>query len=152
MKRIILINIMLAFCLSACEPILFPIYDQVWYLEAKDGDGKVVTQLTFPAEGGIQTIYVQTTLPYWIARPTSLSGLVYTHPDADEFGYIEYKGLDGWLTVKFRQKAMGIFNGEIEVTVEENTTGVPRSDGIYIFNDDIPAFHTADFTITITQH
>lgn len=148
MKKIAPIVLLLALGLTACEPVSIW---QFWFVTAKDDSGKVPTQLQFSAEGGTQTLFVETTLPYWMCRPTSLNGMVYSHPVPDSEGYIEVVGLDGWMTLKFRHRVMGPFDGTVEVIVAENSTGAPRTDGIYLWNDDIPAGLTTSVTIQVRQ-
>lgn len=141
-------SILLAFGMAACEPV--PTFIEYGYITAKDGLDKEVTQLKFTAEGGTQTIYVETTLPYWMARPVSLHGLPYVHPTPDEEGYITVANATGWMTLTFRHRTIGIYNGEVEVTVAENL-GAPRTDGVYLWNDDIPISLLVSKTIDVIQ-
>jgi len=148
MKKISLINLVLVLGMVACEP--FPVFTQDGQISARDDKGKEITQLDISAQGGVQTIYVQTNLPYWMARPTSLTG-PYVHPVPDVNGTVEVVNLDGWMTLRFKHRTLGLYGGMIEVTVEENKTGAPRIDEIYIWNDDYPASVFVSFTLTVIQ-
>jgi len=116
-------------------------------LKAMDAQGeKEITELKFYAEGGTQTIYIKTVTPYWRALIKSNidAGEVDTHPTTGFFPdeYIEIKNIDDWMTIKYKHAIMNLFNGYIEVTVDEVTpgslTGGQRDDSIYIWNDDFP--------------
>ena len=149
MKKFIISS--LAFLLLgivACEPI--PTWDQMLYIAAKDGvSGKEIKDLTFYKDGGTKTIYIETTMPYWIAVPQSILDLgPYAHPQPGdpEFqdGYITYTStkFGGWMTIKLMHEAIWVFNGFLEVTVTPFSGGGPsQEEQIYIWNDDIPATH-----------
>jgi len=150
MKKIFVIYLTLALGIAACEPL--PNCQTMIYLKVLDGfGGAAVTEVNFPVEGGKQTIYVETLLPYWMARPTSLNPMIQTHnPDVN--GWITIENIDGWMTIKYRHSLLSIFSGEIGIIVEENSAGPhPREDGIYIWNDDIPASLNASVTIKVVQ-
>ena len=153
MKRSLFFSILLAVGISACEPVPTP--DMWLYVAAKtEMGGQVVTELNFDADGGTQTVYVETTLPIWFAWPLSL-GPVFVHPQPGdpEFtdGYITLDNDPGWMTVRFKHMVLGLFNGVVEVTCQPNDTGVDRSDVIYLWNDDIPAWHTSAVLVTVSQ-
>ncbi|MCL2502245.1 MAG: hypothetical protein FWE99_03840 [Bacteroidales bacterium] len=163
MKRTTRIALALAggLFLFGCEPI--PTFESMAYIAAKDADGKDLTTLKFSGEGGVDTIYVETTLPRWVARPRSLDHIPYNHPKPDDQGYITTKNVDGetgWMTIKYRHAPgvngtpfwLDVFNGIIEVTIEENTTGAPRSDAIFIWNDDIPVGYFTSIEVQVIQN
>jgi len=163
MRKIVGISLLLTggLFLLGCKPITT--VDQMGYIKAKDVDGKVVTTLDFAQGGGTKTIIVESTMPRWLARPTSLSGIPFIHPQPGDpeynEGFITFENLDGWMTIKYRHAPGGddspffldVFTGSIEVTVEANTTGVAREDGIYIWNDDIPATTLRSAEVVVRQ-
>ena len=147
------LGIGLAFGISACclfEPIPTP--DQWLYISPQDLERNALTELKFPAEGGKETIYIETTVPYWMAIPDSWFGTPFVHPVVSNVVYASKQaGNEGWMSVMFRHAPLRLFNGYIEVTVTKNETGVARTEEIYIWNDDIPASITASAIVKITQ-
>jgi hypothetical protein len=157
MKRTLIVaGLVLCVGLSACEPIAT--VDQLAYIEVKDAQGNKVQTLTFSAEGGEQVLYIQTTLPRWLAFPMSLHEQLHQHPLPDSQGYIETNNMDAWMTLRYRHAPatsggplwMDLFNGTITVRLSQND-GLERTEDIYIWNDDIPANLTKAVYVTIIQ-
>jgi hypothetical protein len=144
MKKLIIISLSLTLGLTACYPIAT--CDQVFYVEIKDSpEGKIVTQLDFTAGDGAQSIYVETTLPYW---RVNFVGALDVHPKPGE---VVLTNSGGWLTIKYTHRPLGLFNGFIEVSATANESGMTREDEIYIWNDDVPASHITFRIIKIVQ-
>ncbi|MDR2585078.1 MAG: hypothetical protein LBC84_02495 [Prevotellaceae bacterium] len=153
MKRLLLFLPVAALCLSACVAI--STLDQMLYITAKDSrSGKVVTKLEFPPEGGAQTLYIETTLPKWMAWPLSL-GPIFTHPlpgDPEyKNGVVTFVNEDRWMTISYSHKKIGVFNGYVTVTVLPNKEAFERSDVIHVWNDDIPAAVDRGIDIKVVQ-
>jgi len=156
MKKIIISSLAVLFLgLAACEPV--PTCDQVLGIKVVDASGgKEVTELKFFAEGGTQTLYIETISLYW--RALILSNPIDTHPTTgilpNEFVEMENVLEGSWLKIRFKHAALHLFNGVIEVIVKEVTPGdlggIPREDKIYIWNDDVPTTRLG-VTIKVVQ-
>ncbi|MCL2727173.1 MAG: hypothetical protein FWD56_02170 [Bacteroidales bacterium] len=155
MKKIIISSLAILFLgITACEPI--PTCDQMLGFKVVDVfGGKEIKELTFFAEGGTQSLYIETVSLYWRARIWSNidGGEIDTHPSTGILpnDYIEIENVDGWMRIKYKHAMLHLFNGIIEVEVDPVAVGSlgpsgEREDAIYIWNDD---FLTTRLGITI---